>query len=134
MGELREATRGEGPAVVELANGVTVYPADLGLQRSKVFHVPGRFAADRWRAVWYEDRRRRECQDLTEPGLAARLEKIAVAGSDQVILGACLARLVCCVDRGQAAGDGRYPGPQFGGLDDLDVRAEPQELGLSVLG
>jgi hypothetical protein len=45
-----------------------------------------------------------------------------------------LARLVCCVDRGQAAGDGRYPDPQFGGLDDLDVRAEPKELGLSVLG
>jgi hypothetical protein len=41
-------------------------------------------------------------------------------------------RLVRWVDRGQAAGDGRYPGPQFGGLDDLDVRAEPQELGLSV--
>ena len=58
---------------------------------------------------------------------------LAVPGSGQVILGACLARLVCCVDRGQAAGDGRYPGPQFGGLDDLDVRAEPQELGLSVL-
>ena len=63
-----------------------------------------------------------------------RIRRLAVPGSDQVILGACLARLVCCVDRGQAAGDGRYPGPQFGGLDDLDFRAEPQELGLSVLG
>jgi hypothetical protein len=31
-------------------------------------------------------------------------------------------------------GDGRHPGAQFGGLDDLDVRTEPQELGLSVLG
>jgi hypothetical protein len=59
---------------------------------------------------------------------------LAVPGSDQVILGVCLARLVCWVDRGQATGDGRYLGPQFGGLDDLDVRAEPEELGLGVLG
>jgi hypothetical protein len=59
---------------------------------------------------------------------------LAVPRSDRVILGVCLARLVCWVDRGQAAGDGRYPGPQFGGLEDLDVGAEPQELGLGVLG
>ena len=28
--------------------------------------------------VWYEDGRRRDCQDRTEAGLAARLEKVAV--------------------------------------------------------
>jgi hypothetical protein len=28
--------------------------------------------------VWYEDGRRRQCQDLTETGLAARLEKVIV--------------------------------------------------------
>ena len=63
-GEVREGTRGEGRVVVELPNGVTVYPA--------------RFEGDRWRAVWTEDGRRRECQDQTEAGMAARLEKIAV--------------------------------------------------------
>ena len=50
--------------MVELPNGVTVYPA--------------RFAGDRWRAVWYENGRRRDCQNCTEAGLAARLEKVAV--------------------------------------------------------
>jgi hypothetical protein len=49
---------------VELAGGIAVYPA--------------RFEGDRWRAVWYEDGRRRQCQDLTEAGLAARLEKVTV--------------------------------------------------------
>lgn len=63
-GELREGTRGEGRAVLELANGVTVYPAQ--------------FEGDRWRTVWTEDGRRRDCQDQTETGMAARLEKIAV--------------------------------------------------------
>jgi hypothetical protein len=38
--------------------GVTVYPA--------------RWAGDRWRAVWYENGRRRQC----ETALAARGEKI----------------------------------------------------------
>ena len=42
--------------------GITVYPA--------------RGAGDRWRAVWYENGRRRQCQAVTEEGLAARLEKV----------------------------------------------------------
>jgi hypothetical protein len=63
-GELREGTRGEGRAVLELDNGVTVYPA--------------RFEGDPWRAVWYEDGRRRDRQDRTEAGLAEKLEKITV--------------------------------------------------------
>ena len=63
-GDLREGNRGEGRVVVEVAGGVTVYPA--------------RFAGDRWRAVWYEDGRRRQCQAATEQGLAARIEKITL--------------------------------------------------------
>jgi hypothetical protein len=61
-GETREATRGDDRVVVEVAGGVTVYPA--------------RGAGDRWRAVWYEAGRRRQCESVTEAGLAAKLEKI----------------------------------------------------------
>jgi hypothetical protein len=48
--------------VVEVAGGVTVYPA--------------REEGDRWRAVWYEGGRRRQCESVTESGLAARLVKV----------------------------------------------------------
>ena len=48
--------------VVEVAGGVTVYPA--------------RGVGDRWRAVWYEDGRRRQCESVSEAGLAAKLEKV----------------------------------------------------------
>jgi integrase len=48
--------------VVELEWGVTVYPA--------------RVAGGRWRAVWYEDGVRRQCEAATEDRLAARLEKV----------------------------------------------------------
>ena len=61
-GDVREGTRGEGRVVVEVAGGVTVYPA--------------RGEGDRWRAVWHENGRRRQCQSATEDGLAVRLEKI----------------------------------------------------------
>jgi hypothetical protein len=57
-------TRGDGRVVVEVAGGITVYPA----------REPG----DRWRATWYEDGKRRECQSVTEAGLAAKLEKVSV--------------------------------------------------------
>jgi hypothetical protein len=50
--------------VVEVAGGITVYPA--------------REAGDRWRAVWYQDGKRRQCESVTEDGLAARLEKVTV--------------------------------------------------------
>ena len=53
-----------GRVVVEMAGGITVYPA--------------RGEGDRWRAVWYENGRRRQCQSATEEGLAARLEKVTV--------------------------------------------------------
>ena len=61
-GETREAARGDDRVVVEVAGGVTVYPA--------------RGVGDRWRAVWYEGGRRRQCESVTEAGLAAKLEKI----------------------------------------------------------
>ncbi len=61
-GETREATRGDGRVAVEVEGGVTVYPA--------------RAAGDRWRAVWYEGGRRRQCQAVTEAGLAAKLERV----------------------------------------------------------
>ena len=61
-GDTRKATRGDDGVVVELACGVTVYPA----------REPG----DRWRAVWYEGGRRRQCEAVTEDRLAAKLEKV----------------------------------------------------------
>ena len=63
-GGVREGTRGESRVVVEMAEGITVYPA--------------RGEGDRWRAVWYEDGKRRQCQSVTEEGLAGRLEKVTV--------------------------------------------------------
>ena len=48
--------------VVELECGVTVYPA--------------RVAGGRWRAVWYENGQRRQCEAASEDRLAAKLEKV----------------------------------------------------------
>jgi hypothetical protein len=48
--------------VVDLECGVTVYPA--------------REQGGRWRAVWYENGARRQCEAATEDRLAARLEKV----------------------------------------------------------
>jgi hypothetical protein len=58
----RATTRGSGE-VIELECGVTVYPA--------------RGDGDPWRAVWYENGQRRQCEAVTEDRLAARLEKVA---------------------------------------------------------
>jgi hypothetical protein len=49
--------------VVELEGGITVYPA----------RRPG----DRWRAVWYEGGRRRQCEAVTEDKLAVELARVA---------------------------------------------------------
>jgi hypothetical protein len=57
----RAATRGDG-RVVELECGVTVYPA--------------RLEGDRWRAVWYENGRRRQCEAVAEDKLAAKLARV----------------------------------------------------------
>ena len=57
----RTATRGGGE-VVELDYGITVYPA--------------REEKGRWRAVWYEDGKRQQCEAGTEQKLAAKLQKV----------------------------------------------------------
>ena len=57
----RTATRGCGE-VVELDYGITVYP--------------DREQKGRWRAVWYEDGKRQQCEAGTEQKLAAKLEKV----------------------------------------------------------
>ena len=57
----RAATRGGGE-VIELEYGITVYPARA---------EPGR-----WRAVWYENGQRQQCEAASEEKLAARLEKV----------------------------------------------------------
>jgi len=58
----RSAARGGGE-VIELSCGVTVYPA--------------REEEGRWRAVWYKDGQRRQCEAVSEDKLAARLDKVA---------------------------------------------------------
>ncbi|MFI5063456.1 MAG: hypothetical protein ACHP9Z_05705 [Streptosporangiales bacterium] len=57
----RAATRGGGE-VIELGCGITVYPA--------------REEQGRWRAVWYENGERRQCEAVTEEKLAGKLEKV----------------------------------------------------------
>ena len=54
--------RGVMTVVMELECGVTVYPAQV--------------AGDRWRAVWREGGRRRQCEWVSEDGLAGRLEPV----------------------------------------------------------
>jgi Phage integrase family len=61
-GDTRKATRGDDRVVVEVGCGVVVYPA--------------RWEGDRWRAVWSENGRRRECQAVSEERLAGKLEKV----------------------------------------------------------
>ena len=53
---------GGGDPVIELEYGITVYPAREG--------------RDRWRAVWYENGRRRQCEAVSQERLAARLENV----------------------------------------------------------
>jgi hypothetical protein len=57
----RASTRGGGE-VIELECGITVYPA--------------REEQGRWRAVWYEDGERQQCEAVSEDKLAAKLEKV----------------------------------------------------------
>jgi integrase len=57
----RAATLGSGE-VIELEYGITVYPA--------------REDHGRWRAVWYENGERQQCEAASEEKLAARLEKV----------------------------------------------------------
>ena len=53
---------GGGRPVIELEYGITVYPA--------------REEQGRWRAVWYENGQRQQCEAATEEKLAAKLEKV----------------------------------------------------------
>jgi len=62
-GNGRAATRGGGE-VIELECGITVYPA--------------RTEAGRWRAVWYEDGQRQQCEAATGEKLDAKLEKVKI--------------------------------------------------------
>lgn len=48
--------------VIELEHGITVYPA--------------RWAGGRWRAAWYEDGERQQCEAVSEDRLAGKLEKV----------------------------------------------------------
>ena len=48
--------------MIELECGVTVYPA--------------REEQGRWRAVWYENGKRQQCEAASEEKLAAKLEKV----------------------------------------------------------
>jgi hypothetical protein len=80
--------------VVELGCGVTVYPA--------------RFPGDRWRAVWDEGGRRRQCESVSEDGLAGRLEpvieRLAADAPDLERPGSELVAFYLCPDRLPAAG------------------------------
>jgi integrase len=59
--ETRAVTRGGGE-VIELGLGITVYPP--------------RQDGGRWRAAWYEDGERQQCESVSEEKLAAKLEKV----------------------------------------------------------
>jgi hypothetical protein len=54
----------EGRRVIETPEGITVYA--------------GLCEGDRWRAVWYENGERKQCQAASEDRLAAALEKVTV--------------------------------------------------------
>ena len=75
--------------MIELVNGVTVYP--------------GRWVGDRWRAVWAEGGRRRQCQAVSEERLAAKLEKVqqrlAADGLNMERSGVELVGYFLCPDR-----------------------------------
>ena len=75
--------------VVEVEGGITVYPA--------------RRAGERWRAVWYEGGRRRQCEAVAEDKLAAKLakvtERLAADAPDLERPGADLIAWYLCPDR-----------------------------------
>jgi hypothetical protein len=58
------ATPGSIPdrPAIELEHGITVYPA--------------RWEGDRWRAVWYEDGERQQCEGVSEDRRGGKLEKV----------------------------------------------------------
>jgi len=60
---LRSVAPPSGRLVVEVDGGITVYPA--------------RFTGDRWRAVWYENGERLQCEAVSEERLAPKVAKVA---------------------------------------------------------
>lgn len=60
-----------GRVVYELEFGILVYPPRLGPGEGMPTKRP-----PRWRAVWYEEGQRRQCESMSEEKLAARLEKV----------------------------------------------------------
>ncbi len=62
-----------GRAVIELEFGILVYPPRPVLEQAGRKRRPAR-----WRAVWYEDGERQQCESVSEEKLAAELEKTKV--------------------------------------------------------
>src|SRR6185437_4198335 len=58
--ETRPATRGDGE-VLELGYGISVYPP--------------RGEGDRWRAVWLENGRRKQCESVSKEAFTEKVEK-----------------------------------------------------------
>ena len=61
-----------GRAVIELEFGILVYPPRPEPEQT------GKKNRPRWRAVWYEDGERQQCESVSEEKLAAKLEKVKV--------------------------------------------------------
>ena len=61
-----------GRAVIELEFGIMVYPPRPEPEQT------GKKNRPRWRAVWYEDGERQQCESVSEEKLAAKLEKVKV--------------------------------------------------------
>ena len=61
-----------GRAVIELEFGILVYPPRPEQEQT------GKKNRPRWRAVWYEDGERQQCESISEEKLAAKLEKVKV--------------------------------------------------------
>jgi hypothetical protein len=68
--ETRAATRGGGE-VIELELGITVYPP--------------RQEGGRWRAAWYEDGERQQCESASEDKLAGKLEQVNAGVTDPAV-------------------------------------------------
>jgi hypothetical protein len=60
-----------GNAVLELEFGILVYPPRPEPEQAERKRRPAR-----WRAVWYEDGERQQCESVSEEKLAAELEKV----------------------------------------------------------
>jgi integrase len=61
-----------GRAVIELEFGILVYPPRPEQEQT------GKKNRPRWRAVWYEDGERQQCESISEEKLAAKLETVKV--------------------------------------------------------